>query len=150
MTTPDLSVPGMEHGFISPLTIVEQYPTFFYFGCTISDLPFYPELISQYPIRKESLDRYTQKFRQGKITFQRSFREEDQFDGNLPNIAELTIWWLVYTAKNNNHHGIRSLRTPSSTLFGKGVLCIEFMANEALRIRPSYRPSPSIVVHPDP
>ena len=116
-----------------------QFPEYFYNGQAVhSDLPFYDLLFEQMPIRHKFITQYTNLYLNNRIQYERSFPSLE-LDQSLPNLVELTMWWITYLSQNSGYHGMRSLRTPSSTKFESGVLCVHFLVNTHLGVSTSFR-----------
>ena len=100
-----------------------------------------PLLDSALPIRPEVIDSYTKRHKEGKVAIARQFPSET-YDETLPNIVELAMWWIARTKNRDGIHGMSAdCKTPSSTRFGEGMLCLEFVRNEYLDVdvnNPTY------------
>ncbi len=140
-------LPEMARPALSPIEIIKAYKEYFYLGCLVEELSCYNQLTDDYPIRRNVIEMYSKRYHGGNVAFERSFPKETKFDPHLPNIAELMLWWIAYTKFANGYHGMRSLRTPSSTIFSDGVLCVELKTCDSLSIRPSYRSKRTVVKH---
>lgn len=120
-------------------SVREQYPAYFY------PQPWHtsvhaPLLTQIMPVRPVILARYSKKFAEKALLFERSFFPTAHFDPLLPNIVEQTLWWVAYLT-THHYHGLRSMRTPSSTRLadGQGVLCTLLLVTDALGLAGSYR-----------
>jgi hypothetical protein len=123
---------------VSLRELVLHFPDFFYFKIEDVDASTNPALWNEiHPIRPAELAAYTNLEKAGGIAIDRQIRDLTGVE-RLPNIAEVTMWWMAEMQKHGGQHGIRSCRTPSSTPLGDGrVLCVGFLVNEYLWIRPN-------------
>ena len=99
------------------------------------------------PIRPEVISDYTKRYAGGLVAIERRFPPET-YDETLPNIVELAMWWIAFTRDNGGSHGLSTNhKTPSSTRFIEGMLCLEFSRYKFLDLNvnnPTYT-----IVSPD-
>lgn len=94
-------------------------------------------LATALPVRPEVIHDYTRRYDAGMVALARRFPHES-YDETLPNIVELAMWWVAQTKEHGNNHGLSTNhKTPSSTRFGEGMLCIEFVRDEWLDVNVS-------------
>jgi hypothetical protein len=137
---------------------MELYPDAFYHKQPeVMTWPWYEVLDIPMPIRKDIIDVYTSDVERNRIWIDRPRTTIAQAVDHLPNLVELTAWWLSYMSLNEGQHGMRSFISPSSTPWQDRVLCLYFMVNDALGVRPSpsrsdsytvVKPDGTIVTHP--
>lgn len=120
---------------LSYLDLVDRHPEAFYYPRSeLITWSLAPLLSVAMPVRKDVIDFYTSLFESGEVRIERSFPRELADIDHLPNIVELTVWWLSYMQIHKGYHGMRSMRTPSSTPFGDRILCVYLMVNDMLTV----------------
>jgi hypothetical protein len=120
----DLMIPNGKA--LSYLDLMDIHPELFYDARPqVETWPWHTELATPMPIRPEVIGAYC------KPIIERSFPRNIGNVDHLPNIVELTAWWLTHTIIYGGHD-MRSYRTPSSTHFGDRVICVKFVVNTHL------------------
>jgi hypothetical protein len=139
----DLIVPYNQN--LSYFDLMDRYPDIFYYPKSeVTTWSWSAVLASVMPIRRDIIRAYSN----GKAPrLERSFPRDIGDVSFLPNIVELTAWWLT-SMQIHGEHGMRSYQTPSSTFFDDRVLCVHFMVNTHLATSLHDRRN-TIVIAPD-
>jgi hypothetical protein len=139
----DLIVPNGK--ILSYFDLMDMHPKAFYYERPeVETWAWSGQLATPMPIRFEIIKTYENGPAQ---KIERSFPRDIGDVSSLPNIVEATAWWLTWM-KIHGEHGMRSFRTPSSTLFGDRVICVLFMVNTHLATSLHDRRN-SIMIEPD-
>jgi len=136
---------------VSYIGLLRKHPEFFYHQPGIAlEWSWSGILQKEMRVDGDKLNSYTHRFTNGRIELKRSFPEKWNTDKSLPNIVELTIWWICVIDASGKYHDIRSMRTPSSTIFENKTLCLSFWVNRYLAVQPHCRTSYSAqVINPN-
>jgi hypothetical protein len=100
--------------------------------------PWYSILATPMPIREEILAQYTETYKAGRVFIGRTAPYIPN-QADLPNIVELTAWWVAYLSNFKGYLGRDGMMTPSSTPFHNQYLCVTFMGKGALAARTNLR-----------
>lgn len=133
----------------SLFALVANFPDYFYY--TLKDIENNlgtDEWKTIFPVRRDVLDSYTRLNEAGRINIDRQIHDLTGVE-TLPNIVELTMWWMGFMHLHEGYHGFRSYRTPSSTKLPDGrVLCVGLLVNDSLWIRPNVDLNRQVVYPP--